>query len=325
MEQIKLFSDYENQYPDNPKEVALNYIEKFKTNHLIEKNKLKKWEDLYHWVIDENNIKKCLIKLLNYKKDDSDYLNSFIENLCNNTNNIFFDNLNQIKIFIEKNILKKINWNFLTLKQLNYLYLKSYFLYEYNYKIDDKKLIINIIKSLNYDQIFKYHSNYYYYKLLDWINYDFSIEYRDVYRAIKINSKLENINNISYNGVGLFWTYNKKMANVYETNVNIEDNHNLIILSSKILPIDINIETTLLKCFWDCSEECEIQLNKNTTIDITSMYIISEHPFFYKRKNKDIEYLKTIFNDFEYLNSIKLRKIENVNFILFKQPIIVKT
>jgi len=108
---------------------------------------------------------------------------------------------------------------------------------------------------------------YYYHELLSWAE---NSNDKTVYRSIDTPIETSFYDNNKYYGLGLFWSYDKRMAQSYNSNHPINYH---IEMKAEITPDNIDWSETIYKSIWQLAEEREIYLNEDSVVNIVEISV----------------------------------------------------
>ena len=154
--------------------------------------------------------------------------------------------------------------------------------------------------------------------VLDWTDSEKGI----LYRAMTISGYENDINDIKEKGVGIYWSYVREGAEAHGGGYG--KHYSEIILVARVEPSDVNWDSTIMKSYYSLSEEQEIELKQNTTIEIIGFEITSTHPHFSDMQDKDEKYFEEVL-DLDYDTILKITKNKGSFDIILETPIVVKT
>jgi len=298
-----MFPDYERDMPDDLTQIGHEYLKTRKTNsHNKKTDDIKTWEDAYLFMNDENNISRTVYDIV----DQSDRITDKISYMIKYG---FETHKDLISKFYTSTYNKEWDpeWNYNSfydyMDEIHGIDIEDDYDFMYNYS---NFLITNAehAQFINMD---------YFDDVISWIHNDEHL----LYRSMTIPSKLEYMNDVTESGVGVYWSYAEDGAEAHSG----QSYYNEIILTCSVEPEDIEWENTLHKSLYDLSDEKEIELKPNTTIDLHSFELRSTHPLVQKLYNDDIEYLTKIGIN----NPYKIVKNKGTVVVNFEKPIIVST
>jgi hypothetical protein len=305
--QLKLFPDYEKSMPDNPKEIGMQYLKDREVKHSKVDDTIKTWEDVDSFIKNKENqinAKDKSFDDLSYEVDKLDSLddldsselikrlNEYIikNNLDNNIINSLDNNINVDSI---KSLFKNNNLNWNDFEE----YVIETIFDEEVYKLLDEGSSLN--------------------KLSEWVDRKQGI----IYRAMNLPNKISDLESILYHGVGNCWSFKRSGAISYN---GIDGNNTDIVLSAKVEPQDVDWSKTLELAYWGMSDELEVRLKVDTTIDIIGFEVSSNHHKFSDMKDKDEKYFSEVLGlDYDTISNITTNK-GSYN-IQLEEPITVKT
>jgi len=311
-----MFPDFEKNLPDNPEEVAHKYLKDREIDkHSDKVNNIDTWYDAEQFISDVDANDKA--KKQAYSDFDEGSIDSMelsemgIDDLRNNT-----------IVYIDSNVKK-------TIDRETYLDL-----YEKVEEISDSDELEEIFEEYKLDWD-KFESvmedvmsdEYINARLGDGSNDQLTSWVYDnsgiLYRAMHIPSKLDDLDKEDFSkheGVGIFWSYDRSGAEAHWGS----GDSNEIVLVAQVEPEDVNWESTLFKSYWTSSEELEVELEENTTIEIIGFEVSSSHSHFRNMKEKDEKYFSEVLG-LDYNNIRKITKNIGSYDIVLEEPIIVKT
>jgi hypothetical protein len=304
-EQLNLFQEYDDSMPDSLDKISDDYVGNIeKSEHIDKDSDINSWEDAYWYFKDTDNVRKVVEYMIesghSLEEDELEYhfssdfsrikphIISFL-NIDTDTND------EKYKEALDAEILD----DFLEIYEIDYLELFKYLLDT----VGDSPL--DYIDTTHYEI------------LLKWIR---NSNHHNVYRAMTISHKVKDINRLEYDNVGVFWTHNEGEEESYWSDGGLNE----IILKANIEPEDVNWEQTLYKSLYSLNYEQEIELIKDTTIDLLSIEFNSNHPIIRKRDEQEHEYFSKIGlkDAFKYKS---YKKKHGSLYWEFDEPIIVKT
>jgi hypothetical protein len=313
--QLKMFPDYEKEMPDNPKEITHKYLNKRKSKRHLDKSSsnIKTWEDASKYFSDNGNITTEVLAILG----DTD----FEENFQYRLESEFYE-LKEVIIEVVSNQIEGLDLE--KLEEIDSYDDMYNFLYdEYSFDLDDYSVISDIGTRVaekgwyEYVVDLEYHDH-----VLSWISGFYNNERNDtqrtIYRAMTLPHKLEDVDTLQHEGVGIYWSYDNTGAVAHGGEYS---KLNDIVLHAKVEPEDVNWGNTLHKSLYNLSNEMEIEVKPNWTIEITGFDVSSRHPIIKSLRDKDLEYFKALGID----NRFSLVNNKGVSYITFDTPIIVKT
>ena len=300
--QLKIpFAQYQNDdHPDKLQDVGHEYINKYKVPSHINKPSIS-FNELQSWFEQNKDIymRKCI-------DEDETYADNQKLEMLISYNPTYRD--------ITKEYLTDIRKIDMTGKEITeFSDIEDIDSITYN---DPEELNKYIFNHANID-LSDIVDDQYYYEMMDWIS-DCVIDPNDayIYRAFNVPHKIENMDLLTYNGVGIFWSYKQEGAVAH-----CGDSHfNTMTVTARIVAGDINKEQTLYKSLWNLADELEIEIILGTTVEIISFQISSGHPIVRELVEKDIKYLESIGIKDPY-HVVKNKG--NYEFV-FETPIIVK-
>lgn len=314
--QLKMFPDYEKELPDNPKDITHKYLNKRKSKHHIDKSSsnIQTWNEASEYFSDKDNISSKVLSILK----ESDFQEMFQYRLQAE----FYD-LKEVIIEVISNQIEGLDLE--KLEEIDSYDDMCDFLYdEYSFDLEDYSVIKDIGMRVSEKGWYEYviDTDYHQY-VLSWIegtykNDERNKKKRTIYRAMTLPHKLDDIDTLQHEGVGIFWSYDSSGAEAHGGEFSkLHD----IVLHAKVGPEDINWERTLYKSLYDLADEMEIEVKDNWTIEITGFDVSSRHPIIQSLRDKDLEYFKAlgIKTEFSVVNN------KGVSYVTFDTPIIVKT
>jgi len=259
---------------------------------------------LLSYLEDNNNI------ILNYFLNNKniinlDFLDDDYEEISDKNDDISDEFLEQ-KLFKKIKILRKSNFHNLFNNYNDY----EDFLY---YIIENNKI-----------EYYYYDDYYYYDKLMNYLIENIDKEYLTIYRKIGLPSNNNYLKKYlkEYKGVGKYWTYNKNLATIYN---NKKYNAGLTLIA------DVNInnidwEKTIYLSLYHLSEEQELRLYDDVTVNVKAFNVDKRTQKLIKQKRKYIEYIKQNFNlDRLKINELDFKIFKNLKKeITLDEPVIVK-
>jgi len=186
--------------------------------------------------------------------------------------------------------------------------------------VEDEDDFKNYFLESTKNNLYQLYDVEYLYDLKDAI-YDSKDPYRlKIYRAITLPKNVEELDD--YNGVGVYWTYDKEKAEAYWSKHNRE-----FILEGWVYSNGIDWEETVYKSIYIMKDEREIFLYNETPIELTSVYMKSIYNEF-REINSVIDEEKRIIKLFglksDQISNYLINKHKNMSTIIFDEPIWVK-
>lgn len=296
--QLKLFPEY----PDSVEEIGHSYIIGKEVKEHVDKSncKIKTWSDGIKFFDD--NYDKYLISAI--IEDDSDEYFYEMYNLDEEGKDLLLK-------FIKERNLKYDEEEFESLTDtdgLDDLNVKGF---------SHEEFLKWLLKNKEYVRAgFDDDRQERYYMTRYFLDGSLSEE-KTIYRAMVLPSKLDDLEQLDYKGVGLYWSYDEDGAVAHGGFIGDTD----LVIIANIEACDVNWEETLTKSLWELNDEREIELKDNWTIEVTGFKIETHHPIVHKLYNKNVEYLKSIGIESPYFIAKKPGYYE----VKFKTPVIVYT
>ena len=306
--QLKMFPDYEKSMPDNPKDIGMKYLKDREGEYNKSDNDINTWHEAEQFINDADNRKMAMDRAIDYDDDSS------------------FDTIHFEEISIED--IKPFTFRYIENNFRQEMDREKYLdLFEDVQKISDSSELEAIFNKYDLDwnkfkdiaeEVDKYDQIYseYYEAFNSWVHSNDGV----VYRAMQIPSKLDDLKDIEYKGVGIYWSYEEEGA---ETHWGSGDK-NEIVLVAEVEPEDVNWEESLYKSYYNLSEEMEVVLNVNTSIDITGFKISSSHSLFSEMEDKDRKYFSDVLG-LDYNTISKITQNKGFYNIVLDEPMIVRT
>lgn len=136
-----------------------------------------------------------------------------------------------------------------------------------------------------------------------------------VYRAVTLPDTIENLEELKYSGVGVYWTYDFDKAEAYWSNHNRE-----FILCAYADTNCIDWETTVHHSIYGLKEEREIKIWKGADLELVSVFMAEYYKKvdLEKEKNKISQMFKSK-ND--AVNDYVIGKYKNLATVTFEEPV----